>query len=92
MVPDEPRLISGIGRPRDRTRGRTNHDSPAGTSRVTTAPAPTNAPRPMTRPCRTTAPLPTVTSSSRRTEPETLAPGYTLTKSPNTVSCPTVAL
>ena len=47
---------------------------PAGMSRVTTAPAPTNSPVPTVRPCKTTAPLPTLTSSASRTLPDTFAP------------------
>jgi lipopolysaccharide/colanic/teichoic acid biosynthesis glycosyltransferase len=65
---------AGGGQPRGRAGTPTTTWS-GSTSRVTTAPAPTNTPVPTDSPCRTAALLPTVTPDASRTDPATFAPG-----------------
>lgn len=68
--------------------------TPGATLRVTTAPMPTVAPRPITigRPgvvCLMTAPAPMYAWSSMTTAPLQMTPGAKVTKSPMTASCAT---
>lgn len=66
----QPRNIARAGTPMT--------TAPGGTSRVTTAPAPTKLPSPTRKPCSTHAFEPIVAPTSRWTAPPTLAPGYTV--------------
>src|SRR4051794_32323682 len=61
----------------------------AGTSRVTTAPAPMKAARPTDSPCSTVAFAPTVADSEIEQFPDTAASGKREENSPSSVSWPT---
>jgi len=62
-----------------------------GTSRATTAPAPTMARAPTDRPGSTTAPAPTMTPAPTVTPPQRIAPGARCASSPRRQSCSTMA-